>query len=95
MTKNNFTEDQIELLQKNPYVIRISKTSISFSKEFKMLFWKEYINGKGPSEIFSNYGLDPSILGNKRRTNFVNRLKRTAKRKDDFMDNRAYNKKNK
>ena len=88
MSVNKFTEDEIKELRKNPYVVCVSDKSINYSEDFKELFWIDYQNGLAPSKIFSKYGFDPDVLGIKRRTNFVYRLKAEANRIDKFKDKR-------
>lgn len=91
MAVNKFTEDEIKELRENPYVVSVSDKSINYSEEFKELFWIDYQNGLAPSMIFSKYGFDPNVLGTKRRTNFVYRLKAEADRIDGFKDKRKDN----
>ncbi len=91
MGVNYFTDEQLRLLEKNPYVIKASKKSITYSEEFKELYWIDYQNGMQPIEIFKKYGFDPYALGSKRRNNFTNRLKKQAAREDGFKDTRTTN----
>ena len=44
-----------------------------------------------PIDIFKKYGLDPDLLGAKRRYNFVMRIKRQSQRLDGFKDMRKVN----
>ena len=52
MEIHQFTEEQVEMLNANPYVKKCSCKGITYSEEFKELFYKEYCNGKAPSRIF-------------------------------------------
>ena len=91
MGVNYFTDEQLRLLEENPYVVKASKKSITYSEEFKELYWIDYQNGMQPIEIFKKYGLDPYALGSRRRDNFTNRLKKQAAREDGFKDTRSKN----
>lgn len=91
MGVNYFTQEQIEELRKNPYVTNVTEKVITYSEEFKELFWMEYLNGILPSKIFSKYGFDPKVLGEKRRSNFVSRIKKQAERIEGFKDTRCDN----
>ena len=91
MGTNYFTDEQLRLLEENPYVVKASKKSITYSEEFKELFWIDYQNGMQPIEIFKKYGFDPYALGSRRRDNFTNRLKKQAAREDGFKDTRSKN----
>ena len=91
MGVNYFTDEQLRLLEDNPYVVKASKQSITYSEEFKELYWIDYQNGMQPIEIFKKYGFDPYALGSRRRDNFTNRLKKQAAREDGFKDTRSKN----
>ena len=91
MGTNYFTDEQLRLLEENPYVVKASKKSITYSEEFKELYWIDYQNGMQPIEIFKKYGFDPYALGSRRRHNFTNRLKKQAAREDGFKDTRSKN----
>ena len=91
MGTNYFTDEQLRLLEENPYVVKASKKSITYSEEFKELYWIDYQNGMQPIEIFKKYGFDPYALGSRRRDNFTNRLKKQAAREDGFKDTRKDN----
>lgn len=91
MEVNYFTDEQLRLLEKNPYVIKASKKSITYSEEFKELYWIDYQNGMQPIEIFKKYGFDPYDLRSRRRDNFTDRLKKQDAREDGFKDTRSKN----
>ena len=91
MGVNYFTDEQLRLLEENPYVVKASKKSITYSEEFKELYWIDYQNGMQPIELFKKYGFDPYALGSRRRDNFTNRLKKQAAREDGFKDTRSKN----
>lgn len=91
MGVNHFTEEQVEQLRVNPYVVSVTEKYINYSEEFKELFLIDYERGMTPSLIFSKYGFDPKVLGIKRRDNFVQRVKAEAQRLDGFKDKRKEN----
>ena len=88
---NYFTDEQLKELKNNPYVVKCSAKNITYAEEFKDLFWIDYQNGMPPIEIFKKYGFDPYALGTKRRSNFIQRLKKQAARTDGFKDTRSTN----
>lgn len=61
-----FTDEEKELLSKNPYVESVEATRIIYTEEFKIYYVKNYLEGKKPTEIFISAGFDPAVLGNKR-----------------------------
>ncbi|USK68492.1 IS3 family transposase [Peribacillus asahii] len=66
MSKKFFTEKEIAILSRNPYVKSVSSKGITYSEEFKQHFISEYHKGKFPREIFEESGFDVNILGIKR-----------------------------
>lgn len=76
--KVKFTEDEIAVLSQNPYTYRVTAYQISFTKEFKDLFWSEYQRRLSPSKIFRKYGYDINILGGARISGFQRTLKAEA-----------------
>ena len=66
MSKITFDKKTIELLRTNPYIVKVSEKSITYSDEFKRLFIEEYLKGKTPKIIFTEFGFDVEILGEKR-----------------------------
>ncbi|WP_330548525.1 HTH domain-containing protein, partial [Bacilliculturomica massiliensis] len=63
MSKIPFTEEQIKLLQENPYTYNITPNTLYLTKEFKELFYQEYRKGKLPRQILEEHGFPMSILG--------------------------------
>lgn len=91
MSRHVFTDEQIEELKRNPYVISVTSKYINYSEKFKELFLEDYSNGMSPIDIFKKYGFDPDTLGEQRRHNFVKRIKRQSQRLDGFKDMRKVN----
>ena len=51
MSKKVFTNEEVEMLRNNPYTYAVTPHILSFTKEFKELFWKEYQEGGIPRQI--------------------------------------------
>ena len=62
-TRNPLTEEQMEALRRNPYVLSVTPTRLSLTKEFKELFYLENQAGASPREILDRYGFDTKALG--------------------------------
>ncbi len=92
MGVNYFSKDQVEKFKKNPNVKYVSERSISFTEEFKEEFWVRYSNGEPPGQILLSNDIDPKVLGNRRMSNIVQRIKMEANRIDTFKDKRHDNK---
>ena len=66
MSKQLFSPEQIEQLQKNPHVVKVSERTITYADAFKSQFIDEYLTGKTPRQIFEAYGFNIEVLGMKR-----------------------------
>ena len=63
MSKVKFSPEQQQLLRDNPYTVRVTADVLSLSREFKEIFYKEYLNGALPRDILQKYGYPIEILG--------------------------------
>jgi len=60
MKRRRFTKEEVEALSKNVHVSKCSEKAISYSKEFKILAVKQYIeDGLSPAQIFNKAGFKP------------------------------------
>lgn len=57
MSRQLFTNEQIESLRQNPHVYHVSASVLAFRKEFKERFYAEYMEGSFPRDILKNTGL--------------------------------------
>ena len=60
------TKEAITELERNPFVVRWASDRITYSREFKHHFMREYNAGKKSTEIFRAAGFDPRMIGSKR-----------------------------
>ena len=74
--KNEFTPEQIELLEKNRYTLKVTSNMIKYTDEFKEDFWRLYLANIPIREIFDTLGYDSQILGTKRMEGFVYNLRK-------------------
>lgn len=91
MGNHYFTDEQIRILERNPYIQKITHKSIKYSQQFKEEFWRLYSQGETPRSILQSFGIDPGILGERRLSNIVQRIKIEAERLEGFADTRATN----
>jgi len=91
MGRTYFTEEQQSELRKNTYVQKVSAKSITYTKKFKEEFEEEYRGGKLPAQILTDMGLDPHILGRRRKNSIVTRMKLCELRPEGFEDTRKHN----
>ena len=66
MSKVKFTPEQQQMLRDNPYTIQVTADVLSLSKEFKEIFYREYLAGALPRDILQKYGYPADVLGAKR-----------------------------
>lgn len=91
MGSNYFNEEQQSELRKNPYIEKVTAKSITYTKEFKEKFEQEYRLGKLPSQILIDMGIDPRILGKRRKDSIVSRMKLYELRPEGCADTRKNN----
>ena len=81
MSKQLFSLEQIEQLQKNPHVLKVSERTITYADTFKSQFIDEYLAGKTPRQIFEEYGFDIEVLGMKRVEQASSRWRKAYEKK--------------
>jgi transposase-like protein len=91
MKKNYFTNEQQEQLRANPYIEKVSDTTITYTKEFRETFMAEYQTGKLPSQILREMDIDPRLLGKRRIDSIVHRSKQYELRPEGCEDTRCSN----
>lgn len=91
MGVNYFSEEQIQQLQDNPYIKRITSKAITYSEEFRMHFLLEYNQGKLPTQIFREANISPEIVGKQRIGTFASRVRKMNERPEGITDLRGQN----
>jgi transposase-like protein len=86
--QKKFTSDEQKALRDNPYVERVSETTITYTTEFRERFALEYAAGKIPSVILRECGFDHKMLGRDRQRSLVKRIKKYSQRPGGFSDAR-------
>lgn len=76
MSKKVFTPEEVELLRNNNYTYKATCHILSFTKEFKELFWEEYQTGAIPRQILEKYGYSADILGKERIWGIAHTIKK-------------------
>lgn len=89
MSKVKFTEEQQQELQNNKYTAMVTANSLSFTKEFKELFYNEYLTGVLPREILRRYGYPVEILGKRRIWGIAHCIKKEYESNGGFRDVRS------
>ena len=89
MSKVKFTPEQQEILRNNQYTVRVTADTLSLSKEFKKLFYREYLTGAIPRDILQKYGYPEEILGKHRICGISQCIKREYECEGSFRDIRS------
>ena len=89
MSKVKFTPEQQQLLRNNPYTLRVSENVLNLSKEFKELFYREYLAGALPRDILKKYGFSPDVLGDRRIWGISHTIRKQFEETGKFRDVRA------
>jgi transposase len=63
MKHNKFTDQEKEILLKNPCILKIGARNLTYSNEFKLKAIKEHQNGKMPMQIFIDARINVDIIG--------------------------------
>ncbi len=89
MSKVKFTPEQQQLLRNNPYTIRVTEDVLNLSKEFKELFYKEYLAGAIPRDILQKYGYPSDVLGKQRIWGISHSIRKQFEKTGEFRDVRT------
>lgn len=83
-----FTEEEIKILESNPYTKKVSTSTITYTQEFREFFMEEYNNGTTPANILRKAGFDPKIFGKERIHSMCCNIRRMADREAGVIDTR-------
>ena len=78
MTNQKFTQDEVEIIKQNPYVINACPTKITYSLAFKKFAVEQSLKGIKSPEIFRSAGFDPEMLGKPRMYAALKKFKKEA-----------------
>jgi hypothetical protein len=73
-----FTPDEVITLRNNPYTLKVTQQTISFTLAFKEAFWKGYQEGRTPHQLLQELGYDPYVLGRSRVDGIGKHIKNEA-----------------
>jgi hypothetical protein len=83
-----FTNEQLQELLNSPHIAFVSRTTVTYTAEFKTLFWRRYIDGVDPMQIFADEGINPTIVGRNRVKGLADLLRQQKERGIPFGDGR-------
>ena len=81
-----FTDEEREILRRNPYTYKVTNWQIFFKIGFKEEFVKRYQSGMTPREVLYSLGYDPDIFGEHRLADIRKNILKQAKRGTGFTE---------
>lgn len=78
-TRKKFTPEEIRHLRANPYTLKVSEETISYTLAFKEAFWALSLQGYTGMAAFRKLGYNTQVLGFERIHNTTKRIRREAK----------------
>lgn len=82
----HFTPFEIELLRQNPNTYSVTPRVLSFTAEFKRLYWERYQAGDAVAQIFEDAGYDPLVVGYTRMHSFAQNLRKVVREGREFRE---------
>lgn len=84
--RRKFTLEQIKTLTESPHTHHVTQKTVSYTQEFKVMFWEKYSTGTAPETIFREAGIDPDILGKTRIWGLVTTLRKQKEKAMEFRE---------
>lgn len=81
-----FTPTQLKELIDSPYTHSVSKKTVSYTKEFKDIFWQRYCDGIDPKQIFEDAGFDTKTITRTRMNGLIKNLKSKIEKGQSFTE---------
>ena len=78
MVNRKFTQEEMDIIRQNPYVVDVSPTKITYSLAFKKFALAQAELGLKSTQIFPKAGFDPEMLGTPRMIGALKHFKREA-----------------
>ena len=85
-TKKKFTPEEIKHLRANPYTLRVTEDTISYTLAFKEEFWELSLQGYTGTAAFRKLGYNTQVLGFERIHNTTKRVRQAGKSVEGFHE---------
>lgn len=82
-----FTDEEIRILKKSPYIDNVFKHKIDYGKLFYQEYWRIRQLGYTGKDTFDFLGLDPNIVGTERIRSLEKRVKRLVQNNELYDEN--------
>ena len=87
-TKKKFTPEEVKNLKANPYTLRVTENTISYTLAFKEAFWDLSVQGYTGTAAFRKLGYNTEVLGVERIHNTSKRLRQAGKSVEGFREDK-------
>ena len=87
-TKKKFTPEEIKHLRANPYTLRVTEDTISYTLAFKEAFWELSLQGYTGTAAFRKLGYNTQVLGFERIHNTTKRIRQAGKSMEGFRESK-------
>lgn len=84
--RRKFTPEEIKHLKSNPYTLRVTEETISYTLAFKEAFWELSLQGYTGTAAFRKLGYNTEVLGFDRIHNTTKRLRQAGKSAEGFHE---------
>jgi len=85
-TKKKFTPEEMKHLRANPYTLRVTEDTISYTLAFKEAFWELSLQGYTGTAAFRKLGYNTQVLGFERIHNTTKRIRQAGKSVEGFRE---------
>lgn len=92
MTNKKFTQEEMDTLKQNPYVLNVSPSKITYSFAFKKFAVEQAKQGLKSTQIFQKAGFDPEMLGKPRMKASLKNFKKQAASPEGLREPRGKSK---
>lgn len=74
MSKNQFTQEEVDYLRTSIYVSSVSEKTIRYTDEMKELYYQRRDHYDSYSDTLRSFGLGPEVIGKKRASSLITNL---------------------
>lgn len=78
MANKKFTQEEMDTISRNPYVVKVTPTRITYSLAFKKFALEQAALGVKSTKIFPMAGFDPELMGHPRMIAALKKFKAEA-----------------
>lgn len=89
MANKKFTQEEMDIIMQNPYVVHVSPSRIIYSLAFKKFAIEQAKQGYKSTQIFRMAGFDPELMGKSRMKSALEKFKVEAESSEGLHEPRG------